>query len=260
MSGYFFYTMMFNAKHDFTELGVYRLQVESLRGKAVQQKKEYQVYPFNPNFISDYKGYALGLTTIEIDRLHAYRNKNKWINSISDFKKVTLIPDSTLVAIAPLFKFPKKKINNKFKKNTKKKYKSLSYRQKKDLNNVSVEELIEDIKLPDFVAIKIIRYRDKLGGFIDDMQLQDVKVYTSQKHKILSMYTVKTPQNIKKININKASIKELVAVPYFDFEMALDIRDFIEKKGEISNFEELGEIKGFSLEKINRIELYLTLN
>ncbi|WP_158250368.1 helix-hairpin-helix domain-containing protein [Aquimarina sp. I32.4] len=234
--------------------------MESLRCKVAQQKKEYQAYPFNPNFISDYKGYMLGLSTIEIDKLHAYRNKNKWINSISDFKKVTSIPDSILVAIAPLFKFPEKKINGRFK-NTKKKYKSLSYRQKKDLNSVSVEELVENIRLPDFVAIKIIRYRDRLGKFIDDVQLQDVEgVYASQKNKILSMYTVKTPQKIKKININKASVKELVAVPYFDFEMVLDIRDFIKKRGGILNFEELGKIKGFSLEKINRIELYLTLN
>lgn len=42
--------------------------------------------------------------------------------------------------------------------------------------------------------------------------------------------------------------------------MALDIKEFIEDNGNISNFNELGKIEGFSLKKIDRIKLYLTLN
>lgn len=34
-----------------------------------------KLYSFNPNFISDYKGYKFGMSVQEIDRLFAYRKK-----------------------------------------------------------------------------------------------------------------------------------------------------------------------------------------
>ncbi|WP_106792244.1 helix-hairpin-helix domain-containing protein [Aquimarina sp. Aq78] len=242
----------------------FQQQIDSLKSIAEQQKKEYRLQSFNPNFISDHKGYVLGLSTRELDRLHAYRKDDKWINSIADFKKVTQVSDSVLAVISPLFKFPewtKKSNATVHRKYPKKKFPAKSYDQKKDLNTVSGEELEQSVGLPDFVADRIIRYRNSVGGFTLDIQLEDVHgLYDYQKDKILSMFTVKTPKKIKKININTASVNELVEIPYFDFEMALDIKEFIEDNGNISNFNELGKIEGFSLKKIDRIKLYLTLN
>lgn len=47
--------------------------------KIDQQKKVGTLYPFNPNFISDYKGYKLGMSVAEIDKLLAFRKKNKYV-------------------------------------------------------------------------------------------------------------------------------------------------------------------------------------
>ncbi|WP_438422418.1 ComEA family DNA-binding protein [Aquimarina macrocephali] len=262
--GYYFYPKSPSLKHNFAELISFQQQVDSLKNVAEQQKKEYRLQSFNPNFISDYKGYVLGLSTRELDRLHAYRKDDKWINSIADFKKVTQVSDSVLAIISPLFKFPEwtKKSNATVnRKYLKKKFPVKSYDQKKDLNTVSNQELEQSIGLPDFVAARIIKYRNTIGGFSLDIQIEDVPgLYEYQKDKILSMFTVKTPKKIKKVNINTASVNELVEIPYFDFETALDIKEFIEDNGNILNFNELGKIEGFSLKKIDRIKLYLTLN
>ena len=227
----------------------------------MQKKEQYQLKPFNPNFISEYKGYTLGLSAQELDRLYAYREQGKWINSASDFKKVTRVSDSLLEIISPMFKFPQW-INQKNKpKIVEKKFSALSYSDKRDLNGVLAEELQKHCNLPDFIARRIVKYRTKIGGFVSDIQLKDISgLYENQRKKILSLFTVKTPKNIEKVNINKASVQELIEVPYFDFETALEIRDLIKNNGGISSFEELGKINGFSLEKIDRIALYLTLN
>ena len=42
----------------------------------------------------------------EINRLHAYRAKNKWVNSRKEFQRITKVSDSLLKQIAPYFKFP----------------------------------------------------------------------------------------------------------------------------------------------------------
>ncbi|MFD2828841.1 hypothetical protein ACFSYG_20345 [Leeuwenhoekiella polynyae] len=36
-----------------------------------------KIYPFNPNFITDYKGYTLGMRMVEIDKLLRFREKDQ---------------------------------------------------------------------------------------------------------------------------------------------------------------------------------------
>lgn len=250
-----------NTTTNFIALAEYQSQLDQLTKEANEQRKSYQLKPFNPNFITEYKGYVLGLSVEELERLYEFRKNGKWINSVSDFKKVTGVSDSLIKVIAPLFKFPDWINKPKKYKSNKTKYPKISFEQKKDLNLVTSKEFQETVQVPDFIAERIVKYRDRLEGFVNDIQLKDVKgLYDNQYQKILSLYTVKTPTKVTKVNINKASVKQLMEVPYFDFETALEIKDFIEENNGVSNFEELGKIEGFSLEKIDRIALYLTLN
>ena len=74
------------------------------------------VYRFNPNFISDYKGYTLGMSVEEIDRLHGYRAEGKFVNSGKEFQEVTQISDSLLAGLEDKFRFPEWKTKTKIKK------------------------------------------------------------------------------------------------------------------------------------------------
>ena len=55
-----------------------QLQIDSLKKLAL---KKYDMQPFNPNFITDYKGLKLGMTTAEIDKLLQFRSTGKYVNS-----------------------------------------------------------------------------------------------------------------------------------------------------------------------------------
>ena len=81
----------------------FQSEIDSLKS----EKENYipKIYPFNPNFITDYKGYKLGLSIKEIDRLHAFRKTNKYLNSAEDFQAVTKVSDSLLRVISSYFKF-----------------------------------------------------------------------------------------------------------------------------------------------------------
>ena len=59
--------------------------------KSLIGKDTLKLYPFNPNFITDYKGYTLGLSVEEIDRLHDVRANNTYVNSSKEFQKVTMV-------------------------------------------------------------------------------------------------------------------------------------------------------------------------
>jgi len=74
--------------------------------KNALPKDSIKIFSFNPNFITDYKGYSLGISPEELDRLFLFRQKGKFVNSAKEFQNVTQISDSLLNIISPLFKFP----------------------------------------------------------------------------------------------------------------------------------------------------------
>ena len=236
----------------FVNLSDYQEVVDSLKQQSIAEKGRQKAYfnkPFNPNFISDYKGYQLGMSTQQLDKLYAFRKADKWIRSTKEFQQVTGIPDTLLDKIAPLFKFPDFGKNKK-SKSFKKRNISKSWEQKKDLNTVTTSELVEIIKFPEFVANRIISYRKEIGGFQIDAQLKDIKgLYPKQAEKILSLYTVKTKKEIVRISVNTATAAELIQIPYIDFDLALAIKDYIRDHGDVVNFYEFDKIEGFPTEK-----------
>ena len=238
----------------------FQKQIDSLKIVKAEESKG-KIYPFNPNYISDFKAYTLGMSLQEIDRLHAYRSANKWINSAKDFQLVTKISDSLLAEISPYFKFPDwvekqnksnlvmGKISNQIKNTI-----------KQDLNLASEENLIKVRGIGEVLASRIVKYRTKLGGFVSEIQLKDIYgLNTEAKKELLLSYKVISKPEITKYNINKASVLELASVPYIDYELAREILNYRLLHEESVSFEELAKIKSFPSEKLDRIALYLTL-
>lgn len=234
--------------------------IDSLKLKK-QEKKTYKIYPFNPNFITDYKGYVLGMSPKEIDRLHEFREKDKWINSKADFKKVTGVSDSLLYEISPYFKFPDWVIEKRKRKKTKTAEKTeLSFREKKDLNSATKKELQKINGIGEAYSTRIIRYRTKIGGFVDNIQLKDIYGLDYKiEQKVLEKFTVKNPPQIQKIDINKATLIQLSEIIYFNYELAREIIDYRILNEGIDTFEELAKIDDFPSHKIDRIKLYLQI-
>lgn len=246
------------APKDTPELVRFQQKVDSLRQLKIKENTPKQ-YPFNPNFITDYKGYTLGMSTQEIDRLLAYRKQNKWVNSKKDFQDVTKVSDSLLNTFSHLFKFPDF-ITNPKKKKVFDKDRKLSYKDKIDLNKATALQLQEVYGIGPYYSEKIIGYRTKLNGFSDNVQLKDVYgLEPNVINNILKMFTVKTPVNIKKININTAKVTDLSELPNLNYEIARQIIKYRELNGEFNDINQLKSIAEFPIEKFDRIQLYLTL-
>jgi len=236
-------------------------KIDVLKANALV-KDSVKLLPFNPNFITDYKGYVLGMSVQEIDRLHAFRSNDSYVNSAEEFQKVTYVSDSLLSTIGPYFKFPEwTKKRTQYSTTDHGETKPLkSAFTVKDLNSATAEDLKSIYGIGDKLSARIIKFRDRLGGFLVDEQLYDV--YGLEKEVVqraLKKFKVlKTPQ-IEKININTASAKTLTKLIYLQKDVALNIVSYRNSKGSIDSFEELAKIENFPAEKIHRIALYLSL-
>lgn len=235
----------------------FQKEIDSL--KILKSDFKPTIYPFNPNFITDFKGYKLGMSVAEIDRLLAFRKQNKFVNSAEEFQQVTKVSDSLLKAISPYFKFPdwvknKKSYVNSFeKKDFTKSEKKISI----DINTASQEDLIKVYGIGEGLSKRILEQKEKLGAFVSMEQMNDIWGLSPEVIENLNKsFHVSSINSIKKININSASIKELSQFPFFKYNLAKEIVTYRTMNGDIK-IEDLTKIKGFPVEKLKIIALYL---
>lgn len=235
----------------------FQKEIDSL--KLFKSNFKPTIYPFNPNFITDFKGYKLGMSVAEIDRLLAFRKQNKFVNSAEEFQQVTKVSDSLLKAISPYFKFPdwvknKKSYSNFYEK------KDFSKPEKKfflDINLASQEDLIKVYGIGEGLSKRILEQKEKFGAFVSMEQMNDIWGLSPEVIENLNKsFYVKNTSAIKKININSASIKELSQFPFFKYNLAKEIVTYRTMNGDVK-IEDLTKIKGFPVEKLKIIALYL---
>jgi DNA uptake protein ComE-like DNA-binding protein len=237
-----------------------QMQVDSLKQLALAAKQP-KIYPFNPNFITDYRGYTLGMSIEEMDRLQRFRKSDKWINSVSDFKEVTQVSDSLLDAISPYFKFPAWVTNPRPKKTYTSKKKWKTYEEKGKLNSLTPDALMAIDGVDKTAAYKIIAHQKKVKGYLVDQQIYDVYgVSTKIKRAILNEYTVKEKPTVILLNVNTTNASDLSTIPLLSFDMAKDIVDYRILREGIKSLEELKNLDGMTEYKFERIKLYLRAN
>lgn len=277
--GYFFFRIFSVDAHKDTLIidREMQTQIDALK-QASLRKDSTKIYPFNPNFITDYKGYVLGMSLNEVDRLHAFRKQHKFANTVEEFQKVTQVSDSLLDVISPHFKFPEWTKKSKQSAVSSKPYfvgsssdTTGSSPQKtsgedsqkvviKDLNTATAQELRTINGIGEKLSARILKFRDRLGGFLIEDQLYDVYGLDPEVvERALKKFRVLQKPDIPKINVNSASAYELATVVYIQKQVAESIVAYRNINNGILSFEELENIEGFPFDKIDRIALYLSL-
>ncbi len=142
-----------------------------------------------------------------------------------------------------------------------------SYKSRKEdfiieINSASVEDYEKLYGVGKVLSQRIVKFRDKLGGFYSVSQIKDVwgiedSVFDNFKSKL----SVK-PVKANKININEASYDELTANPYFFSTLAKQIIGFRTK---VRGFETIEDVKQLYYvrdhpEVYDKIVPYISLN
>ena len=109
-------------------------------------------------------------------------------------------------------------------------------------------------------SARIVKYRDKLGGYISIDQLKEVYEVTDDVFAVIAPFIHKNDidrNNCVKLNINKLEFKEILAHPYIDFEQTKAIVNLRKRTGKISSLSQLAMLDEFKSEDIERITPYI---
>lgn len=238
-------------------------QIDALKRVELDNRKP-KIYPFNPNYITDYKGGKLGLSNKEIDRLLLFRKKGLWVQSAKQFQEVTQVSDSLLNVLSPRFKFPdwvNKSSSKQGAFNVSKLHSSKTKKQSLDLNSATAVQLQKTNGIGVFYAEQIIALRTKLNGFHAFVELQSV--YGLRPEVIQNLkkdFQIKDPRVITKIGLNTATKEQLVSIRYIGYEIAYNIIEARTLRDGFKSLEELTKVKEFPIKKIEIIKLSLKLD
>ncbi|WP_233266072.1 ComEA family DNA-binding protein [Myroides fluvii] len=239
-------------------------ELDSLR--LMNAKKKDTIYPFNPNYITDYKGYILELTPVEIDRILVYRSENQYINSAQEFQQLTGVSNRWMEKYERYFIF-----GNRYKKKTatatsrsstvgNQSQTRVSAKDVRDINVATATELQEIHGIGPVLSKRILDDRDRWGGYVHMDQVKFVYGLSQQVvESILLQFAVLTPSAKTPIDLNNSTINDLKNIPYLNYYLAREIVKYRSLHGDFVNKEQLKEIEKIPLDKIDIISLYLEI-
>lgn len=105
-------------------------------------------------------------------------------------------------------------------------------------------------------ASQIVRYRERLGGFVRVEQLKEVKGMETVADSVLKHFVLDST-NVKRLDVNNIGVRQLSRHPYLRFEDAKAIYEFRRKNIRLDSLEQLYELEDLSEETIKKVAPYL---
>ena len=103
-------------------------------------------------------------------------------------------------------------------------------------------------------AARIVAYRQTLGGFVNVEQAMEA---IEMPDTVLKYMTL-TPVEVRKIPVNKLSVRQLMRHPYLSFYQAKAIFEHRQDKGNLHSIDELSRLDAFRPSDIDRLRPYLS--
>lgn len=238
-------------------------ELDSLRLHAAQKKDT--IYPFNPNYLTDYKGSMLELSLDEMDRLLAYRATNQYVNSAQAFQEITGVSEVWMEKYRSFMVFSNRSKQTQQKGNFAKQPSSfhetgLKLKPIQDINTATAEALQEIYGIGPTLSQRILDDREKWGGYVHMDQLKFVYGLSDAVITALAQqFAVITTPLIQPIDLNQATVDDLKNLPYLNYYFAREIVKYRSLHGDFVNKEQLREIEKIPLDKIHIISLYLEI-
>ena len=244
------YRLLVNAPElspvDLSQAQSYQTQLDSLRTKENAQTPI--VYQYNPNYLTDYRAYTLGLPPEAFDKLLRYRQTNSYVNTPKQFQEVTKLSDSLMEKLLPQLKFSKPLYKSKTKNRIV---------LKKDINKASASDFQEVSGIGAVLSERIVKYRSYLSGFSVLEQCYEVYGLDSLVfQRLWERFEIQSLPEIERLDLTTVSLQELEQIPYLNRADARKIIAHRTKNKGISTAT-LSELFVNSPNKLQRIKLYL---
>lgn len=217
--------------------------------------------PFDPNTADSVLLRQLGLPVYIVRNILKYRAKGGIFRSPESFSRIYGLKEEVYQKLKPYITIAPLVSVSHVRTDTFRQLKdTIPYVPKYeegtivDLNKADTSILKRIPGIGSTLARMIVVYRQRLGGFYDVAQLQEVPHVGVE----LNKWFVVTPAGLHKIQVNSASLDKLRSHPYMDFYKAKAIMEYRRKRGKIKGLSQLSMFEEFTEKDLKRLSPYLT--
>lgn len=222
-----------------------------------------ELFVFDPNTATEEDFIRLGLTQKQAGAIINYRNKGGKFRKKEDFAKMYTVSKEMYERLEAFIVLPE--IQKEEKTFAEKK----TWPEKKDyqaretvvveLNSADSLQLIKVRGIGAYTAMKIIELREKLGGFYKKEQVMEVYRLDSARYTEIEPFLTVDPFEIKKININTATVEELKNHPYIRWNIANSLINIRQQHGAFKSIDEIKKSHLVTEDVFRKIAPYLTI-
>ena len=126
-----------------------------------------------------------------------------------------------------------------------------------ELNRADSLQLLSIKGIGPTFSKRILEHREKLGGFYSKEQLLEVYGMDAERLAQIDEWITIDENQIRKLNVNEATFKELLRHPYIEYNMVKSIVNFREQVRPFKNVGELKNLEFFNQKKVERLKPYL---
>ena len=230
------------------------------------RRSSKQLHFFNPNTASEAQLLEAGLSAAVAKNIIHYRAKGGHFQTKEALKRLYTISDSIYQYLEPFIalpeaqeKLPTKQVAKLYTPKQQAKYRKVEKYTELTLLALNQTDSTELKKIPgigSYLAQKIIRYRDRLGGYYAIEQLQEIGLDYEQ----LAPWFMINKESITTLDLNHTDFKELLRHPYLSYEQVKAIFAYKRKHGPIHSIKQLQFLEEFSHTDLERLSYYLSFN
>jgi competence protein ComEA len=229
------------------------------RIKTSSHKKTVSLFKFNPNTLNKEGWETLGLSAKQAQSIVSYTAKGGRFYKPEDLQKMYTISPEMYKKILPYVNIPDRplKISKNDALSEKKEY------AKKtpvivDINTADSTQLDEVKGIGGTFALRILKYRERLGGFYKKEQLLEVYGLDTNKYVEIKDQIKIGNAPLKTININTAGFNDLKRSPYLSFKQINAIIQYRRQHGNYMGVSDLKKVILLNQQVIDKITPYLS--
>lgn len=182
--------------------------------KTIADKDNWSL--FDPNDLDKQGWTELGFSEKQALSILNYKNNYGPFKKKSDIKKLYVVSDEKFNELEPFIQFNQAVIEDR---DAAQSAAIIEIKENKVLiNQATQEELIALPHIGPVYAERIMKFRDKLGGFVTTAQYDDLYISDEAKNS-LNIFASLDTNNVRKVDINNASKQELKHIPGSSWEL-----------------------------------------
>jgi competence ComEA-like helix-hairpin-helix protein len=204
---------------------------------------------FDPNGLSAERWKQLGLSEKQIAVIKRFEAKGGHFYKKEDVKKMYVISPETYAKLEPYIQIPPTQFEQKFPT-------TKASKVRIELNTADSLALDQVSGIGPAFANRILKYRERLGGFYSLEQLKEVYgVDSAHFAQWLSQLALNTAV-VRKIDINTASFEELKRHPYLSYKQINALIQYRKQHGAYASLSDLKNIPLFTDEILRKLAPY----